>query len=193
MNSKQRAQACIARRPTDAVPLGFYLVDHDPIAKVIGRPTYVRNNAAKQLALWAGRRDEIVESMKADVVDFYRKLDLCDIITFKEACVMPPKGYAPDPPRKIADDCWEDREGRVYKISEISNEFVCVKNPVDQNRVYTRAEFETPVTDTPPDPSIFEVYDHMVAAFKDDRYVAGQTAGFSLVLWLGGMERGIFS
>ncbi len=193
MNSKQRVQACIDRRPVDAVPLGFYLADHDTISKVIGRPTYVRNNVARQLALWEGRRDEIVESMKADVVDFYRRLDLCDIITFKEACLVPPKGYDPDPPRQIADDCWEDRQGRVYRISEVSNEFVCVKNPVDRDRVYTRAEFETPVTESAPDPSVFEVYDHMVNAFAADRYVAGLTAGFSLVLWLGGMERGMIA
>jgi hypothetical protein len=191
MNSKQRVQACINRQPTDAVPLGFYLVDHDIIARVIGRPTYVRNRAATQLAFWEGRRDEVVESMKADVVDFYRKMDLCDIITFKEAAPVPPRGYTPDPPRKISDDCWEDRDGRVYQMSVISNEFVCVKNPVDWNRVYTREEFETPVTVTPPEPSTFEVYDHMVQAFAEDRYVAGLTAGFSLVLWLGGQERGM--
>lgn len=191
MNSKQRVHACINRQPTDSVPLGFYLVDHDTISKVIGRPTYVRNNVATQVAYWEGRRDEVVESMKADVVDFYRKVDLCDIITFKEACLVPPRGYAPDPPRKIAEDCWEDKEGRVYKISVISNEFVCVKSPVGPERVFTVEEFEEPIAEVPPDPSVFEVYDHMVQAFSADRYVAGLTAGFSLVLWLDGMERGM--
>jgi uroporphyrinogen-III decarboxylase len=191
MNSKERVQACIDRRPTDAVPLGFYLVDHDTISKVIGRPTYVRNNVATNLAYWDGRRDEVVESMKADVVDFYRKIDLCDIITFKEACIVPPKGYQPEPVKKIADDCWEDAAGRVYQISAISNEFVCVKNPTIQDRVWTREEFLEPLAVSPPDPSIFEVYDVMVAKLSADRYVAGATAGFGLTLMLGGMERGL--
>jgi uroporphyrinogen-III decarboxylase len=151
----------------------------------------VRNNVATNLAYWDGRRDEVVESMKRDVVDFYRKVDVCDIITFKEACVVPPKGYQPDPPRKISDDCWEDRHGRVYKISTLSNEFVCVKNPVDADREYTAEEFEGPIEDRPVDPTTLEVYDHMVAAFAGDRYIAGLTAGFSLVSWLGGMERGM--
>ena len=31
MNSKQRVQACINRQRTDAVPLGFYLADHDTL------------------------------------------------------------------------------------------------------------------------------------------------------------------
>lgn len=191
MNSRERVRACIAREPTDSVPLGFYLVDHDTISRVIGRPTYVRNNVATNLAYWDGRRDEVVESMKRDVVDFYRKVDICDIITFKEACVVPPKGYEPDPPRKISDDCWEDRHGRVYKISTLSNEFVCVKNPVGADREYTVEEFEGPIEDRPVDPTTLEVYDHMVAAFAGDRYIAGLTAGFSLVSWLGGMERGM--
>ncbi len=193
MNSKERVQACIDRKPTDAVPLGFYLVDHDTISRVIGRPTYVRNNVATHLAYWEGRRDEVVESMKQDVVEFYRKIDICDVITFKEACIVPPKGYQPDPPKKISEDCWEDSAGRVYKISLLSNEFVCVKNPVEAEREYTVADFETPVEDNPIDPSTLEVYDHMVAAFSADRYVAGVTAGLSLVGWLGGMERGMMA
>lgn len=191
MNSKERVQACIDRRPVDAVPLGFYLVDHDIISKVIGRPTYVRNNVATNLAYWEGRRDDVVESMKADVVDFYRKIDLCDIITFKEACLVPPKGYQPEPVKQIAPDCWEDAAGRVYQISAVSNEFVCVRNPTIKDRVWTREEFLEPLAVTPPDPSIFEVYDVMVAGLAADRYVAGVTAGFGLTLMLGGMERGL--
>lgn len=192
LNSRERVQACIDRKPADAVPLGFYLVDHDTISKVIGRPTYVRNNVATNLAYWEGRRDEVVESMKQDVVDFYRKVDICDIITFKEACVVPPRGYQPDPPRQISDDCWEDRHGRVYKISRLSNEFVCVKDPTPPGE-YTVEEFQTPVEDVPPDPSTLEVYEHMVAAFAPDRYVAGLTSGFALVAWLGSMERGMMT
>lgn len=67
MNSKERVKATIERKAVDKIPLGFYLVDHDTIAKVIGRPTYVRNNPAKQIAFWEGRRDEVVESMKEDI------------------------------------------------------------------------------------------------------------------------------
>ena len=191
MDSKSRVQACIARQATDAVPLGFYLADHDTISKVIGRPTYVRNRVGTQIAYWEGRRDEVVESMKADVVDFYRKMDLCDIITFKEACIVPPRGYKPDPPRKISDDCWEDGEGRVYKISTLSNEFVCVKDPPQSAREFTVEEFDQPVEDVAPDPTTLELYDHMVTAFQADRYIAGLTGGYSPIAWLGGMERGM--
>lgn len=191
MNSKQRVTACINRKTIDAVPLGFYLVDHDIISKVIGRPTYVRNNAAKQIALWEGRRDEVVESMKADIVEFYRKIDVCDIITFKEACVVPPGNYVPEKPKQLSDTCWEDKHGRVYQLSEMSNEFVCVKDPTNENRQWTLDEFKQPLEAAPPDPSTLEVYDHLIGHLSDDRYIAGLTAGFSLMTCLGGMERGL--
>ena len=38
MNSRERVSAAIARQPVDRVPLGFYCVDHDTVARVIGRP-----------------------------------------------------------------------------------------------------------------------------------------------------------
>ncbi|MEI8246152.1 MAG: hypothetical protein WCI51_10000 [Lentisphaerota bacterium] len=50
MNSKERVRATIAKQPVDRVPLGFYLVDHDTISKVIGRPTYLRNRVAQKIA-----------------------------------------------------------------------------------------------------------------------------------------------
>lgn len=191
MNSKERVTACIMRKPIDAVPLGFYLVDHDTIAKVIGRPTYVCNRVATQMAFWEGRRAEVVESMKADVVEFYRKIDLCDIITFKEACPVPPKDYIPEKVRQIAADCWEDQTGRVYQLSAVSNEFICIKDPTIQPRNWTRSDFQTPLPETPPDPSTLEVYDYMLRHLSGDRYIAGLTAGFHLIRYLGGQEQGL--
>ena len=58
MNSKERVQAAIARRPVDRVPLGFYAVDCDTVSRVLGRPTFVRNKVESQIALWEGRRSE---------------------------------------------------------------------------------------------------------------------------------------
>ena len=126
MNSKERVINTIAGNSIDAVPLGFYVVDCDTIEKVIGRDTYVRNKIKIQLALWEGRRDEVAESFKKDTVEFFEKIDCCDLITMKEAFLLPPKDYEPKKPRKIADDMWEDSEGRIYKASVLSNEIICV-------------------------------------------------------------------
>jgi hypothetical protein len=66
MNGRERVRAAIARQPVDYVPLGFYAVDCDTVARVIGHPTFVRNKVETQIAIWEGRRDELVESLKRD-------------------------------------------------------------------------------------------------------------------------------
>jgi len=107
MNSKERVYAAIRRERPDKVPLGFYVVDYDIIEQVIGRPTYVRNKVKSQIAFWEGRRDEVVESYKNDTIEFYRKIDIADIVCFKETPIVPPAGFKPEnPPRRIADDLW---------------------------------------------------------------------------------------
>lgn len=192
MNSIERVRAAVARRPVDKVPLGFYLVDCDIIEKVIGHETYVRDKIKSQLAFWEGRRDEVVESYKKDSVEFYRKMELADLITFKEAPIVPPKGYVPeDVPRRVSDDIWEDSQGRVYKLSHLSNEFVVVHDPTTWTTEYTVEQFNEPVEDVPPDPSIFEAFDYLVAELGKERYIAGYTAGLGVMPLLGGMERGL--
>ena len=191
MNSKERVTAAIARQPVDRVPLGFYAVDHDTVERVIGRKTYVRNKIGIQLALWEGRRDEVAESLKKDTVEFYRKIDCADLILPKEACLLPPKGYDPDPPKKIADDRWEDREGRIYQAVWGVNEIQCIHDPTLGRHTYTVEEFEGPVEVTPPDPSIFEARDYVYEQLGQDRYVATTTAGITALTRLGGTENGL--
>jgi len=192
MNSIERVRAAVDRQPVDKVPLGFYLVDYDIIERVIGHETYVRNNVQSRLAFWEGRRDEVVESYKKDTVEFYRKIDLCDLITFKEAPIVPPKGYVPeDPPRQIGEDIWEDSQGRVYKISRLSNEFVVVEDPVAWQTEYTVEQFQREIEDVPPDPSIFEAFDYLVSELGEERYIAGYSGGLRALVLLGNMERGL--
>jgi hypothetical protein len=189
MNSIERVRAAVARQPVDMVPLGFYLVDYDTIERVIGHETYVRNNVKRTLALWEGRRDEVVESYKKDTVEFYRKVDLCDLITFKEAPIVPPKGYVPeDVPKRLDDEHWQDSRGRIYKLSHVSNELVIVEDPTMWDE-HTVEEFEKEVEDTPPDPSIFEAFDYVVQQLGKERYIAGYTGGLHVFGIFGTNER----
>ncbi len=190
MNSIERVKATLAFQQPDRVPLGFYLVDCDTISKVIGRKTYVRNNIARQIALWEGRRDEVAESLKKDTVDFYKKVDLCDILTNKEASFLPPKDYQPPKVRKVNDQIWEDADGRVFKVSELSNEFICVEDPTTKDKVYTIKDFPLDEEIKPQDESIFEATDYLAQHLGKDRFILGYCYSGAMAL-LGGMEQGL--
>ena len=191
MNSKERVITAINGERPDKVPLGFYLVDFDIIEKVIGRPTYVRNNVRSELGFAQGLRDEIVESYKLDTVEFYKKIDIADIITFKEAPLVPPKGWMPIEYSKIGEETWQDAEGRVYKIAAISNDVVCIKDPVLDNKQYALSDFLDEVEDVIPDPTIFEACDYLIKNLGADRYIAGTACRTDSMILLGGMERGL--
>jgi len=195
MTGKECVRRTIERQPADRVPLGFYVVDYDTIERVIGRETYVRNKIKSRIALWEGRRDEVVESYQKDTVEFFQKIDCCDLITFKEAPMVPPRDYEPERPKKIADDTWEDREGRIWKISELSNDIAVVADPKREQRKderrYTVEEFEAPLEVAPPDPSVYEACDYIVEHLGRDRYIAGISGGLTAMVLLGGMEQGL--
>jgi len=205
MNSKERVRAAIARQPVDRVPLGLYAVDHDTIAAVIGRPTVVRNQLAMQLALWEGRRNEMVEQWKADLTDFYRKIDCVDIITCRDAMLMPPAGglvsplMSPPypepgaPPRKISENTWEDVKGRIFKAIPEVNEIKCVHNPVTATeQTFCVEDFSDPVPEPEPPPEeIFEVFDHIAAVFGGDRYILGFSGGCVGISLPSGFEQGL--
>lgn len=194
MNSKERVRAAIARQPVDKVPLGLYLVDCDVIEQTIGRPTCLRNRAAQQLALWEGRRDEMADSMKQDLTDLYRRLDCVDLLTFKEAQLLPPRGYVPeDPPRRVAEGVYEDSRGNVWKLAPETNSVKQVKSaaPPGPAREPRAGDFQDRTPPTPPDESCFELLDHLIAEFGHDRYIAGYTGGTTALTLLGGMEQGL--
>lgn len=205
MNSRERVRAAIARQPVDRVPLGLYAVDHDTIEAVIGRPTVVRNQLAMQLALWEGRREEMVQQWKTDLTEFYRKVDCVDIITCRDAMLMPPRGEMTSPlmppplpepgapPRKIETNVWEDTKGRVFKAIPEANEIKCILDPTPATAASPRREdFEGPVPEPqPPAPEMFEVFDHIAAQFGADRYILGLSGGGIGISLPGGFEQAL--
>jgi hypothetical protein len=210
MESKERVKLAVQRKRPDRVPMGFYLVDHDIISAVIGHPTFVRNSPAFMIALWEGRRDEAVESMKSDIVDFYRKIDCVDLITWKESRIVPPKGdmitwqqplFIPsqeylrvDKPKKVDDTTWADTRGNVYKI-------VFETNTVTQvafadgltDKVFTEDDFSERLLPEKPDKSIFEPLDYLISDLGESRYIAGYTSGITALTLLGDMEEGMMN
>lgn len=208
MNSIQRVRAAVARQPVDQIPLGLYAVDHDTISRVIGRPTIVRNQIEMAIAFWEGRHAEVAQQWIADLTDFYRRLDCVDIITCRDAMLMPPPEVRISPllwvnprydrrelpvPRRVAPDRWEDRAGRIYQANTEANEIICVHDPVlAQPLTFTVEQFEGPLEDSvPPDPAVFAVLDAIIATFGTDRYIVGPNGGSLIISLLGGYESGL--
>ncbi len=182
----------IGRETAPYVPLGFYVVDYDIVEAVIGRPTYVRNKIKSQIAFWEGRREEVVESYKQDTVDFFKKIDCCDIITFKEAPFVPPKDYEPPNVKRLDDCTWEDDEGRVWRASELTNDISVVSVPDALRRIEPKVDdYEGPVDVRAPDPSVFEACDYVVEHLGCDRYIAGTVGGLTALIELPGESGGL--
>lgn len=190
MNSIERVKTTLAFGTPDRIPLGFYLADCDTIEKVIGRKTYVRNKIAQQIALWHGERDEVAESLKKDTVEFFQKIGLCDVICAKEACLLPPKDYQPEKVRQVSDQVWEDQAGRVYKVAQVSNEFVCVEDPTQKDKHYTPEDFPLPKEQPKMDLSIFEAFDYLLEHLGQERFILGP-GYLGAMPKLGGMENGL--
>jgi len=194
MTGKECVRLAIDRRPTPYVPLGFYVVDYDTIEAVIGRETYVRNKIKCQLAFWEGRRDEVVESLKRDTVEFFQKIDCCDLITFKEALAAPPRNWQPPKVKCIADNCWEDEEGGIWQASDLTNDITRVKAPDRVANATPKVEdYQGPVEEPPPDPSVFEPWDYVIERLGRDRYIAGASGGLTAMMDLPGQSGGLVS
>ncbi len=186
--SKQAVNDVLNRRQPEYIPLGTYAIDCDTAARIIGHETYVRNKIKIQVALWEGRRDEVVQSLKEDSVELFRKLDCIDVIVpMKEAPILPPKNYSPPRVKKIDDTTWELDDGSVYRCSYLTNDISIVKHP---SKEYVLEDFIKKAEESIPDDSIFEAYDHLVEHMKNERFLAGASGGFEPMVLLGGMEEG---
>lgn len=190
MNGKERVVRTLAHEPVDRIPIGFFAIDFDTVERLLGHETYLRAKAKSQIAFWEGRRDEVVQSWKEDTIELYRKLDFIDVINIgaMASSVAPPKDYEPERVRQVDDVTWAAEDGRVWKYSEVTADLTLVARPEHR---YTLADFPMDLEPEPPDPSVFEVVDAVVAEFGRDRYILGPSGGEAGMVLLGGMEQGL--
>ncbi len=191
MTSKERVAAALEGRIPDRVPYAEFAVDFDTVERLLGHETYLRAKAKSQIAFWEGRRDEVAQSWLEDHIALQRKLPL-DIVTFPMATwEMPPETGDP-PPRRIDATTWEDRRGRVFKLSEATQDITCVRDPVLEARVFTAAEFEAGAAPpSRPDERSWKILDTVIQTFKAEKYICGPSGGSIGIVLLGGMERGL--
>ncbi len=191
MTSIERVRTTLRFQEPDKVPLALYAMDCDIAGAVLGRKTLIRDKAGQQIAFWEGRRDEVVEALKQDLVDLFHKLDLYDCIALYKMCRVPPKGYHPDPPRQIGEGLWEDRHGTRYKYSEITNEISTLGHGSNWQVEYTLEQFPLDPEVGPEDESIYEVYDYVLPRMPEGKYLLGPFPTAPTLVLLGGYERGL--
>jgi len=197
MNSRERVLSVFRGETPDRVPWGEFAVDFDTVEKVIGRETFLRAKARSLIALWEGRRREVVESWKRDAIDLYRALPQLDMVTFPMATWNAgPRGHRPDAPEKVDDATWRHADGRVLKYSEATRDITCVEDPGEWSREFRAGDFPLPGEDAwqdpaPPEASTYEVVDAVVAEFRGERFIAGLSGGEIGNPFFTGMQRGM--
>jgi len=129
MNSKQRVLMTLEHEEADRVPVGEWGIDHDTVEKVIGRQSYWRNRKRTPLALWTGKRNQVVESYKKDLVELVEKLGH-DLVPVH---FVPPKDLPPEKIKQIDENTYEDQQGRIYKYSAANDDLFCVLDPTGRN------------------------------------------------------------
>ena len=191
MDSKQRVKAALDFNKPDKIPYGEYAVDSPIIEKVLGRDCYLRNKAKIQIALWENRRDEVAQGLKEDIVEFYKKIDVIDIINLAAdaTCLLPPKNSENKSPKRIDENTWIDSKNRVYKYSSLTRDITIVKYPDTKK---TLEDYEREVKFKKPDESIFEVLDYVIKRFENKKFLIGPSGPEVAIINLkGDIERGL--
>ena len=190
MTSKERVTAVLEGRIPDRVPYGEFAVDFDTVERIIGHETYLRAKAKSQIAFWEGRHDEVAQSWLEDHLELHRRLEL-DIVTFPMATWEMPPPTGDPPPRRIDAATWEDRAGRVFKLSETTHDITCVHDPVRDERVFTAAEFEREPERPVRDERSWRILDTVVQELKGEKFICSPSGGSIGIVLLGGLERGL--
>ncbi len=197
MNSRERVLAVFRGEAPDRVPWGEWSVDSNVVEAVINRETCHRAKARSRIALWEGRRAEVVESWKQDAIEFYRKVDCLDVITLAAATWDAGEaGARPEAPQRVDEKTWRFADGRVFKYSAVTGDLTCVEDPREWTRPFRAEDFPLPGEPgwrdpEPPDASRFEVIDAIIAEFRGERFLAGPCGGEAGLPFFGGMQRGM--
>jgi hypothetical protein len=84
MNLKERIVATFNGSLPDQIHIGEIGIDYPITEAVPSHRTYYQAKHHEREALWAGKRDEVVESQKQDLVEFARKLERDFLATSRE-------------------------------------------------------------------------------------------------------------
>ena len=201
MNAKERVNLVFQGQIPDRVPIGEFAIDFDTVEKIIGHETYLRAKAKSRIAFWEGRHADVAESYRKDHIEFHEKLPI-DIINFPMATWKIPPETDDPPPRRIDATTWEDKYGRIYKFSEITQDIVCMADPtaagnfysIDGDPLATMTEVQAGVPPQPArDERSWQILDAVIRHFRERKFIAGPSGGEIGMVLLGRMEQGMMA
>ena len=203
MTSHERVRKVLLGEIPDRVPTGEFAIDFDTVEKIIGHETYLRAKAKSKMAFWENRHDEVMESYVNDHIELHEKLDL-DIINFPMATWALPLPTDDKPPRRVNQNTWEDKYGRVFKLSEITADVVCVHDPTAEQNFFTmdsevmasvrEVEADQPEQAAPAlDQRSWQVLDRVMEHFAGRKFIIGPSGGEVGIVLRGTMEQGMMA
>lgn len=164
MTPKERVKAALSHREPDHVPTGEFAIDYKVIEAALGRETFYRAKSRMLKALWDGRRDEVVESEKKDIVEFILKTGM-DMVPVH---MVPAHNAVFDKPKQIDESTYKDQFGNVFRYSEATQDIMLVERG-------TKAP--NSIAQPPPDGSEWELFDYVVEKLGKTHYVFARGAG----------------
>ena len=184
MTPKERILTTLKHQEPDRVPMGEFAIDAPIFEYVLGRPTFWRARFEADKAYWEGRRDEVVETMITDVIEFYRNVphDLIPVVT------VPAKGYHPDPMKQVGPNAYEAKNGDLYKVATTGH-LMKVKSE-EPWREYSLDDFPLPTERPERDESQWELVRAIVKEFGDTHFIVARSGDATFPM-VGGMERGM--
>jgi hypothetical protein len=173
MLPRERVVAALEHREPDRIPWGEHSIDYNVYEDILGRPTLVQAKMRETLALWEGRRDEVVECYKRDHIELVRALEM-DIVTVFD---VPPSGYRPLPMVKLDDETWRDEAGSLFRVSATTHDLMPFRLNTAGCRAPTMESLERQIDELrrqppeDPDDSRWDLVRHAVREMKGTHFV----------------------
>ena len=170
MTPKERVKMALAHKEPDRVPTGEFATDYRIVEQVLGRESFWRGKAKMVQALWDGRRDEVVESQKKDIVEFTLKLGL-DMVPVN---LVYSKDIEVEKPRRIDHETWEDRQGNILRYSALTEDIIILKRG---DKPAPPPKKPTPPGPYIPDESEMELVNYVMEKLGDTHFIFARPGG----------------
>ncbi len=165
MTPKSRMIAALDHRPVDRVPVGEIGVDYPITDRALGYETLYRAKWREYQAYWQGRRDEVVESYKRDIVALARKFEW-DLVP---APLVPPRRSRYEQPEFLDEYRWRMADGSEWVYSPLTEgHAIRVKFP--------NMTIENIPRPHPIDESELEVAEYIVKELGGTHFIVGRPA-----------------